>query len=54
MRTIGPALSAEIARQIAGAGRQGAFVAGTPIMPPNARREAVDYYFAEARRLGVY
>lgn len=47
-------LSRELARQIAGAGRDGAFVAGTPIMPPNARPEAVDFYFAEARRLGAY
>lgn len=25
-----------------------------PIMPPNAMPEAVDFYFAEARRLGSY
>jgi len=47
-------LTEELTRQLAGAGRRGAFVAGTPIMPPNAQRAAVDYYFAEARRLGVY
>ena len=47
-------LSRELARQIHGAGRDGAFVAGTPIMPPNANPEAVDFYFAEARRLGRY
>ncbi len=28
--------------------------AGTPIMPPNAMLEAVDFYFSEARRLGGY
>ena len=47
-------LTAELQRQIEGAGRGGAFVAGTPIMPPDARPEAVDFYFAEARRLGQY
>jgi hypothetical protein len=45
------ALSDEIRRQYAGAGRDGAFIVGTPIMPPNARPEAVDHYFSEARRL---
>lgn len=45
------ALSAELRRQFEGAGRDGAFIAGTPIMPPNARPEAVDFYFDEARRL---
>ena len=45
------AISAELRRQIAGAGAKGAFMAGTPIMPPNASPEAVDFYFAEARRL---
>ena len=49
-----PRLSAELKRQIEGAGRDGAFVVGTPIMPPNARAEAVDFYFAEARRIGKY
>ena len=44
----------EIARQIEGAGQEGAFVAGTPIMPPNAAPQAVDFYFSEARRLGHY
>ena len=48
------ALSGELKRQIAGAGREGAFVVGTPIMPPNALPEAVDFYFSEARRLGRY
>jgi len=47
-------LTGELQRQIEGAGRHGAFIAGTPIMPPNARPEAVEYYFAEARRLGKY
>ena len=47
-------LTAELHRQIEGAGCNGAFIAGTPIIPPNARPEAVDYYFAEARRLGSY
>lgn len=47
-------LSAELRRQFEGAGRDGAFIAGTPIMPPNAQPEAVDFYFAEARRIGVY
>jgi hypothetical protein len=46
-------LTAELARQIDGAGRDGAFVVGTPIIPPNALPEALDYYFAEARRLGA-
>ena len=45
-------LTRELERQIRGAGQDGAFVVGTPIMPPNAIPEAVDYYFAEARRLG--
>ena len=44
----------EIARQIEGAGTGGAFVAGTPIIPPNAQIEAVDYYFGVARQLGDY
>ena len=47
-------LSAELRRQIEGAGSEGAFVVGTPILPPNARPEAVDFYFSEARRIGVY
>lgn len=47
-------ITAELQRQIEGAGRGGAFVAGTPIMPPDARPDAVDFYFAEARRLGQY
>jgi len=47
-------LTAEFRRQFEGAGRDGAFVAGTPIMPPDAKPEAVDFYFAEARRPGQY
>jgi hypothetical protein len=47
-------LTREAQRQIEGAGRDGAFVAGTSIMPPNARPEAVDFYFREVRRLGKY
>jgi len=47
-------LAAELERQIRGAGQQGAFVAGTPIMPPNAMPEAVDFYLDEARRIGRY
>jgi hypothetical protein len=47
-------LTGEIGRQIQGAGRDGAFVAGTPIMPPNANPAAVDFYFSEIRRLGAY
>lgn len=47
-------LTTELQRQFDGAGRDGAFIAGTPIMPPNAQPAAVDYYFAEARRLGRY
>jgi len=47
-------LTGELRRQIEGAGQHGAFIAGTPIMPPNAQPAAVDYYFAEARRLGRY
>ena len=47
-------LADELSRQIGGAGRDGAFIAGTPIMPPNARPEAVEFYFSAARRLGQY
>jgi hypothetical protein len=47
-------LLVELGRQIEGAGSNGAFVVGTPIMPPNARPEAVDFYFEQARRLGNY
>lgn len=47
-------LTYHLERQIKGAGAEGAFAAGTPIMPPNANPEAVDFYFAEARRLGRY
>jgi len=46
-------LANELKRQIEGAAQDGAFIAGTPIMPPNAQPEAVDFYFAEARRLGA-
>lgn len=48
------ALARELRRQFEGAGRDGAFAAGTPIMPPNARPAAVDFYFAEARRVARY
>ena len=44
-------LTAELERQISGAGADGAFVVGTPIMPPDADPAAVDHYFSEARRL---
>ena len=48
------ALTRELQRQISSAGGGGAFIAGTPIMPPDAQPAAVDFYFAEARRLGRY
>ena len=47
-------LRRELQRQIQGAGSEGAFIVGTPIMPPNAQPAAVDFYFQEARRLGQY
>jgi uroporphyrinogen-III decarboxylase len=47
-------LTAEIRRQIEGAGKNGAFIAGMPIMPPNANPDAVDYYISEVLRLGRY
>jgi uroporphyrinogen-III decarboxylase len=47
-------LKEEFKRQFEGAGKDGAFVAGTPIMPPNATPEAVDYYFEEVLRMGKY
>ena len=47
------ALSTELERQFAGAGADGAFVAGTPIMPPDADPGAVEFYFSEARRIGT-
>jgi uroporphyrinogen-III decarboxylase len=47
-------LSHEIKRQIAGAGANGAFIAGTPIMPPDANPGAVDFYIDEVHRLGMY
>ena len=45
-------LTRELERQIQGVGHDGAFVVGTPIIPPNAIPKAVDHYLAEARRLG--
>lgn len=45
-------LTGELQRQIAGAGLHGAFIAGSPIIPPDANPDAVDFYFSEARRLG--
>ncbi len=47
-------LTREFTRQLEGAGREGAFIAGTPVMPENAKPEAVDYYFKEIRRIGRY
>lgn len=47
-------LTDELRRQIEGAGSHGAFVAGTPIMPPNAQPEAVNYYIAEVQHIGQY
>lgn len=47
-------LANELRRQFEGAGRAGAFVVGTPIMPPNANPDAVDFYFSEARRICWY
>lgn len=44
-------LSRELRRQFDGAGRNGAFVAGTPILPADAGREAVESYLCETRRL---
>ena len=49
-----PGLRAELVRQLEGAGVDGAFVVGTPILPPNAQPDTVDYYFEEARKLGRY
>jgi uroporphyrinogen-III decarboxylase len=45
-------LSRTLREQYAAAGRDGAFVTGTPNIPPDADPAAVDHYFAEARRLG--
>ena len=45
-------LRVEFQRQFEGAGADGAFVAGTPIMPPNAQPAAVEYYFDQVRRWG--
>jgi hypothetical protein len=47
-------LASELERQITGAGADGAFVVGTPIMPINAQPAAVDFYFKTARKLGKY
>ena len=47
-------LKGEFLRQFEGAGKNGAFIAGTPIMPPDANPEAVDYYFEQIRQYGVY
>ena len=44
----------ELNRQIEGAGRDGAFIVSTSIMPANAQPEAVEFYFSEAHRLGRY
>ena len=46
-------LLSELARQLDGAGANGAFVVGTPIMPPDAQPEAVDFYFDAALRREV-
>lgn len=48
------ALKAEFLRQFEGTGKNGAFAAGTPIMPPNANPDAVDYYFNIAKEYGIY
>ena len=45
-------LSNEICRQIKGTAINGVFIVGTPIIPPNAQPEAVDFYFVEARYIG--
>lgn len=47
-------LTQEFSRQVAGAGLAGAFIAGSPIIPPDANPDAVDFYFKEVRRLGEY
>ena len=47
-------LESQLKYQIKSAGKNGAFVAGTPVMPDNARPEAVDFYFNTAFRLGDY
>lgn len=44
-------LKTEFLRQLEGAGANGAFIAGTPIMPPDADPDAVDYYFEQAREI---
>lgn len=45
-------LTRTLEEQYAAAGQCGAFVAGTPLMPPDAQPAAVDYYLDQARRLG--
>lgn len=47
-------LTKEFIRQFEGAGKNGSFVAGTPIMPPDANPEAVDFYFDLAMKYGIY
>jgi len=47
-------LEQEFLRQLKGAGEEGAFVAGTPIMPPDADPSAVDFYFEIAGKYGGY
>lgn len=47
-------IEAELIRQFQGAGKNGAFVVGSPIVPPNANIEAVSYYFDFARKYCRY
>jgi uroporphyrinogen-III decarboxylase len=47
-------LSQEFTRQLAGAGLDGAFVAGAPIISSDVSPEALDFYFQQVRRLGEY
>ena len=47
------ALKDEMYRQVQGAGANGAFIAGTPIMPPDAVPEAVDFYINEVRNIKI-
>ena len=44
----------ECERQFKGAGGQGAYIAGTPIMPSNADPRAVEYYFGIVHEKGIY
>jgi len=39
-------------RQFEGSGRNGAFVAGVPIMPSNEDPKAVDFYFYTVKHYG--